>query len=134
MKPHLYRHFDAEGSLLYVGVSICPDVRLQQHLNSSDWAAAIATVETAVFETRGEAEAAERRAIEEEGPIYNIRYNRIPPPPRKTVQSGVYLRPEVHSALAKLAIDLKCSRQSLTAEAVEELLKKRGVTVETEGV
>ena len=64
-------------------------------------------------------------------PAPTLKRSKVPPSRQGLVQSGVYLLPAVHGALAKLAIDLKCSRQSLMAEAVDALLKKRGVTVET---
>lgn len=68
----LYRHFDAAGQLLYVGISLGVMHRLQQHLGSSSWAGAIARVEVESFDTRAEAASAERDAIRAERPLHNI--------------------------------------------------------------
>jgi len=71
MKCSLYRHFDAEGDLLYVGISIAALARLQQH-KKSRWVHKIETVKIELFETRELAVMAEAKAIEEENPAYNI--------------------------------------------------------------
>ena len=36
-KTALYRHFDATGALLYVGISLCAINRMSQHQRSSKW-------------------------------------------------------------------------------------------------
>lgn len=75
MKSHnvcyLYRHFDENQILLYVGVSLNPIVRLTQHRNKSKWFHAIRKIEIEVFKSRKEALKAETKAIEKEKPIYN---------------------------------------------------------------
>lgn len=76
----LYRHFDAEGRLLYVGISLSVVHRLQQHLAGSSWAHEITRVEVAKYATRGEALAAERAAIETEKPLHNKQHNWAEPP------------------------------------------------------
>ena len=68
----LYRHFAANGDLLYVGISCKPITRLKQHEHDSCWAAEIARVDVQQFATRGEALAAERAAIKAEKPKHNI--------------------------------------------------------------
>ncbi len=68
----LYRHFDAEGLLLYVGVSLRPLGRLCEHRDSSHWVRSIARVTMEWFDSRPEALAAELRAIQTEGPAHNI--------------------------------------------------------------
>lgn len=68
----LYRHFDAQGRLLYVGISLSTVARLTQHRNSSDWYSQISRVEIQKFDTRSEAEGAEWEAIQKEKPIHNI--------------------------------------------------------------
>lgn len=68
----LYRHFDAEGRLLYVGISLGVLHRLAQHMNGSHWAEGIARVEVESFPTRGAALAAERTAIRTEQPLHNV--------------------------------------------------------------
>jgi predicted GIY-YIG superfamily endonuclease len=70
---HLYRHFAADGELLYVGVSLSALRRLQQHQQRSPWFDHIARVEIQAFQSRGEALTAERQAIATERPTHNAR-------------------------------------------------------------
>lgn len=71
-KTALYRHMDRDGNLLYVGISLKPFQRLEQHQNNSHWAYDIASVSIEYFPSRQDAEIAERRAISEEAPAHNI--------------------------------------------------------------
>ena len=72
---NLYRHYDSEGILLYVGISLSAIQRLVQHNRSSDWSKYIADIEVETFKTRSEAVLAERQAIKGENPIFNTIYN-----------------------------------------------------------
>jgi hypothetical protein len=69
----LYRHFDAEGTLLYVGISLRPMTRTKEHVTLSGWAEQIANVRIEYFPTRKEAMEAEARAVQDENPLHNIR-------------------------------------------------------------
>lgn len=85
---YLYRHFDKDGNLLYVGISISYFVRLSQHKNGSFWFSDIATSTIEKFNSRHDAEKAEIFAISSEHPLHNVVYNRkkkerIPKPERK---------------------------------------------------
>ena len=66
----LYRHFDAAGQLLYVGMSVNFSTRLGGH-KSAPWFSQIASVTVEHFKTRPEALAAERAAIQAEKPTHN---------------------------------------------------------------
>lgn len=79
MSTHLYRHFDQDGVLLYVGISLNAIQRLSQHRDHSSWFGSIARVEIKTFETREAAMEAERVTIANENPKYNVRR----PPPTK---------------------------------------------------
>ena len=71
----LYRHWDADGNLLYVGITAAADQRLKEHVSGSSrshWSFEIATVTVETFHSRREALEAERRAIFSEAPKYNI--------------------------------------------------------------
>lgn len=68
---NLYRHFDKDGRLLYVGISLDAIVRLRQHVASAEWAGLIATITIERHPSRDEAVAAELKAIRTENPIYN---------------------------------------------------------------
>lgn len=67
----LYRHFDAEGALLYVGISLHAVRRLEQHKTSAHWFARIRRVDVEWFDTRAMALAAEAAAIVAENPVCN---------------------------------------------------------------
>lgn len=69
----LYRHFDADGILLYVGISATPAYRLSQHIDR-EWFNDIRRVEIEMFPSREEAIAAEITAIKTEAPRFNSRY------------------------------------------------------------
>jgi predicted GIY-YIG superfamily endonuclease len=66
----LYRHFDADGRLLYVGISKHTMRRLAEH-GDSRWAHDIASVTLEHFSSREEASEAEKQAIRAECPVYN---------------------------------------------------------------
>lgn len=71
-KTALYRHFDKDGNLLYVGISCNPSNRFKQHKQQSDWAVKSERMETEWFDDRCDAFNAEKAAIINESPIYNI--------------------------------------------------------------
>lgn len=73
-KTHLYRHFDMEGRLLYVGISISAMKRLGQHKVHSHWFQQIASMTIESFDTRAAAIDAETRAIMTEKPLHNIKH------------------------------------------------------------
>ena len=91
----LYRHFDAEGRLLYVGISRSVTARLAQHADSP-WDDLIARIDVERFTTRAHAEAAEFVAIQTEGPIHNRTYNGRGAPAE--VPPGDYSLPEYLAA------------------------------------
>lgn len=67
----LYRHFDKDSTLLYVGVATDHIRRLYAHAMHSAWRREIARIEVAWFPTRREALEAESAAIASEGPKFN---------------------------------------------------------------
>lgn len=67
----LYRHFDADGVLLYVGISNSVTSRTGDHITYSPWATRIENIRVEFFDTRDEACAAEARAIISERPQFN---------------------------------------------------------------
>jgi GIY-YIG catalytic domain-containing protein len=70
----LYRHFDADGTLLYVGISLSALNRLGQHKQNAEWFDKIARVAIEKFPTRAAALEAEHNAIKEEKPLYNVAF------------------------------------------------------------
>jgi hypothetical protein len=80
---HLYRHYDIEGRLLYVGVAPPTNKRLQPHRQQAAWLHLTTIITVDDYPTRAWAEAAEARAILEERPIYNhvVRVDLVGCPP-----------------------------------------------------
>jgi hypothetical protein len=76
MPTELYRHYDEQDRLLYVGVALSAIHRLSQHRDHSTWFEKIKRVEIQTFETRKEALEAERQAITEERPKHNMIHKR----------------------------------------------------------
>jgi excinuclease UvrABC nuclease subunit len=71
--PPLYRHFDKDGNLLYVGVSLNAIERTISHRDKSHWYQDIARIEIEWLHSRSAAYYAEKKAIQSEHPRYNIR-------------------------------------------------------------
>lgn len=69
----LYRLYDEDDRLLYVGVSDAPELRWKQHGYEKPWWGEVARKEVEWLPTRTKGLAAERRAIVEESPAYNVR-------------------------------------------------------------
>lgn len=67
----LYRVYDAEGKLLYIGISQNPDVRFGQHSQTKDWWGEVAERKVEWLPTRAEATTAEKMAIQTENPYWN---------------------------------------------------------------
>jgi hypothetical protein len=70
----LYRHYDCDGVLLYIGISGSWIRRHCYHEKNTYWFNEIATITLESFESSQELYHAERRAIELENPKYNIQY------------------------------------------------------------
>ena len=73
-QTELYRHYDKDGLLLYVGISLSALNRLSQHKTQSRWFIKIDTVKVTHYTSRKAALAAEKRAIKSEKPKYNKTY------------------------------------------------------------
>jgi excinuclease UvrABC nuclease subunit len=71
----LYRFFDADGQLLYIGISINAYQRFKSHMQTQTWIDEVANITLQSYPTRAEVEQAEIEAIRAESPKYNrIRY------------------------------------------------------------
>lgn len=82
----LYRHFAADGSLLYVGISLSWPTRTKAHVRGSRWFEQVAKVEIERFPTRTEALDAEREAIKREKPEFNVVHNRAHDAPARNAR------------------------------------------------
>ena len=72
MKTTLYRYFDGDGKLLYVGITGDNVKRQSQHRRNAFWFGQIASATFEHFNSREEAIEAEREAIQTELPEFNI--------------------------------------------------------------
>ena len=74
---HLYRHFDKNGTLLYIGISISAIYRFGVHTElCSDWIEKTTRIEIERFLIRQHALEAEKKAIINELPLYNYAHNK----------------------------------------------------------
>lgn len=73
---NLYRAYDVEDNLLYIGISSSAAARFCSHATSSKWWCLVRKIELEVFESRQATEEAEKIAIESEQPLYNKQYQR----------------------------------------------------------
>lgn len=72
-KPHvLYRMFNQDGELLYVGLTNNPKTRFSNHSLAKPWFGEVANITVQTFPTREALAAAEYEAIRDESPRYNI--------------------------------------------------------------
>lgn len=71
----LYRLYDSHGDLLYVGIADNWPVRMKQHQADKAWWGEVASTKFDHFTDRASAEAAEREAIRQGEPRFNIIHN-----------------------------------------------------------
>jgi len=67
----LYRHYDAAGTLLYIGITHQQSVRDTGHRSTSAWVAFAHRTEARWFPTRAAAGVAEKATIRAEVPVFN---------------------------------------------------------------
>lgn len=72
----LYRAFDANEKLLYVGQSTSVIGRLKEHIKSSEWSGFVDNITLQRFTNERQLFRAEMKAIQEEKPMYNKTHNR----------------------------------------------------------
>ena len=148
----LYRFFDADGRLLYVGVSGNTESRWRQHAESKPWWPDVAEKTTEWLDSRPDALDAERAAIRTEKPLYNHqnavspilahispqRLNEVPNGTwrpyeflahelRGFVQSGC-LRPGDRFPVVRELIELY-GVSSVTVQRAMDVLKRQGFAV-----
>ncbi len=71
----LYRFFNVERDLLYVGITADPTRRFDKHSREKDWWTEVEIIEMQHFPDRQSVLAAEREAIRDEKPLHNVRMN-----------------------------------------------------------
>jgi predicted GIY-YIG superfamily endonuclease len=68
----LYRLYDAEDQLLYIGISSSPTRRWRQHERDKGWWPQVAKLVMVWLDSRLDAQSAEGHAIKAEGPLHNV--------------------------------------------------------------
>lgn len=71
----LYRLYDNDDRLLYIGISGAPKIRMGQHATDKDWWPEVTTREFEWYDSRKEAAEAEVTAIRKERPAHNHTHN-----------------------------------------------------------
>lgn len=71
----LYRAYDENFALLYVGITANPGVRLRKHSEQKWWWGNVSQIQMQHFNSRDALEAAERKAIASESPVFNVQGN-----------------------------------------------------------
>ncbi len=79
----LYRHFGHDETLLYVGITNEPPVRLRAHRKASPWWDDVARTTYEAHPSREALKRAERAAIKAEHPLWNVVHNKTPRPAPK---------------------------------------------------
>jgi hypothetical protein len=71
-KNVLYRMFDSDGDLLYVGISCHAQTRFRQHFNKQPWGKDVKNIAVESFADRASLLEAEKNAIKNEKPKHNV--------------------------------------------------------------
>jgi predicted GIY-YIG superfamily endonuclease len=110
-ETYLYRHYDAEGRLLYVGISNHLFVRTAKHRNSAPWFREVRRIDVLLYNSREEALDAESAAIKDENPQHNkLRAKRKKPteelalPPERYYDSSNSYTPAELAAMTRLSV------------------------------
>ena len=82
-KTGLYRHYDLNGVVLYIGISHTPLSRFKSHQIDKEWCYDSVRMDIEWFDTRSEALLAEKLAIINDQPLYNKTHLRVSKDPIK---------------------------------------------------
>jgi hypothetical protein len=89
----LYCLYNSDDELLYIGIAFSLSRRYNQHRKTKPWWPEVGRRDVCWFETRLEAENAERRAILDERPRYNTKRLEGPLTPAGTARTDARRRP-----------------------------------------
>lgn len=71
-RTYVYRIFDTDGQLIYVGATANPESRILAHKHTSWWYPQLGRIKIKVYPTRTAATDAEKAAIRTEFPRWNV--------------------------------------------------------------
>lgn len=84
----LYRFYNDAGQLLYIGITRDPSARWKKHSAGKPWWTEVRNITVQPFPDRDSALRAERAAITDEQPRYNVAHNQ-PPEPAPATDRGL---------------------------------------------
>lgn len=123
----VYRLYDRDGALLYVGVTARSTARLGQHMDDKDWWWLVASAQFEHFPTRADAQAREASLIRTEMPRHNRRSGASP-----DLSDGVRFTLrcplDLYEYLLKRAGGEKWRIPDVVAQTIHEELALRGLT------
>jgi excinuclease UvrABC nuclease subunit len=93
----VYRFYDVDDRLLYVGITYSLGARFRGHERLSPWWPKQRSVKIVWRDTRDEAATEERKAIREEAPLHNVAGTRVP----RTRVRAQRLDPALREAIAR---------------------------------
>ena len=113
-RPHaLYRFFDKDDRLLYVGISLDPGARWKTHAREKEWWSDVARVSIEEHPTRKSVLDAESAAIRSECPLRNIAGNPSPVERQRQSPRLEPIDPEADELLASIRTHVDRRRQAL---------------------
>ena len=126
MKTELYRHYDKNGRLLYVGISNCAVSRADSHSDKAEWFGDATKMTVEQFDSREAASAAEASAVINERPAFNIRHKARFVAKKK--YPTVTFRPSAKAA-ALLSVSIKegTSQSSIINDCIVSHLSNRNL-------
>ncbi|WP_157253142.1 GIY-YIG nuclease family protein [Nonomuraea typhae] len=116
----LYRFFNADGGLLYIGISVNPPQRFRRHKGDQPWWCEVTQITIERFGSRPDVLAAEKQAIESEHPLYNLIHN-SGEPLTKSAKQGRW------DYLGRLVISLDPAWQAVSAAHPELIMLEQWV-------
>lgn len=99
----LYRFYDADGRLLYVGITFALKQRWRMHRQEKEWWPLVAANQVEWLPDRWQAMTAETAAIKAEKPLFNIQDSLLPVAPLPEIPAPASRTEEAVAALRKAA-------------------------------
>jgi predicted GIY-YIG superfamily endonuclease len=107
----VYRFYDADDRLLYVGITDEPKQRWRWHARNARWWPDAVRRTLSWHELRSDSAAEEARAIREEHPLHNVAIPGLPPPRR--VAAPARAAGPASPELLKLGAEFQANREEL---------------------
>jgi hypothetical protein len=122
----VYRAYDAQGALLYVGMTERLDKRLQLHRSKALWWPQMARLSCEFYETYGVAFNVERHEILDLDPVHNqIRRHPLETPPEPPAKKPAVQAPSDHP---RLLTTPQCARElRVHPTTIQRWIRERGI-------